>query len=146
MTDGTGESDGSVESDLTTEVPVEIEGADAKIDPDAENPVELFYKEPMPGERGKARVQWGYSILALFLISTLGTLSLVCWAFYIDQKIIFQDIDLSTKPERIITTEVVLRLISATVFQVGAATAGIIGWAFFGSRGFEIFKGQHNGE
>lgn len=119
-----------------------LDGAEVDLDPQ-DDPTTRF-SEANPKEREKARGNWGWLILLLFFVSTVGTLLLVCWAFYIDQKIIFEQIDLSNKPERIITTEVVLRLISATVFQVGAATAGIIGWAFFGSKGFDIFKIRQN--
>lgn len=95
-----------------------------------------------PSERHSARKMWGFVIVGLFCVSTIGTLLLLGWAFWIDQKILFSGIDVNDTSERIITTDVVLRLINATVFQVGAASTGIIGWAFFGSKGWGMFKGR----
>lgn len=85
-------------------------------------------------ERGKARNNWGTMVLILFTVSTIGTIALLVFAFCTDRAIAFHPEVLHNQDQRLITVEVVLKLIDATIFQVGAATAVIIGWAFFGSK------------
>ena len=93
------------------------------------------YEERL-GERESVRKRWGNIILCLFVLSNLATLGLVYWAFYID----FNSAGHDAGADRIITTEVVLRLINASVIQVGATAVGIVVWAFSGLKGLTFFR------
>jgi len=73
---------------------------------------------------------WIIMIVCLFPLTTMSTLGLVAWAFYIDAKIALDGISPPQMESRVITGQTVQTLINATVIEIGSAVAALTAWGF----------------
>lgn len=111
-----------------------IDGYEVEIDP-REHLESRYISLRTPSQRRRFREGWMWTILILFCVSVVFTLGLTAFAFFVDYRITFsEDVLIAAPYDRIITTEIVGRLITATVVEVSLAASGIVSWAFFSLR------------